>query len=148
MKKYFCDICGEPMPVDYMGAPQRQVGTLENICGAADVCPKCAYIGDSMNPRKILLEEWKRRVLEKKGGTNAQSEEKEFRGRNSVEKRGIYEEFVRYRQRVGLDGFGPLQNATGFSDTKLFGMLEGQKFSLADWRTLGKAIRELEEDWA
>lgn len=145
MKKYFCDICGEPMPADYVGASQKPAGSIESICGVSDVCPKCAYIGDAISPKQVLLGEWKRRVAEKKNLQQGQTGEGEIKGRNSVEKRGIYEAFLQYRQRVGLDGFGPLQSLTGFSDTKLFGMLEGQKFSLADWRSLGKALQQLEE---
>lgn len=148
MRKFFCDICGEQMPPEYTGALKTEQGSVEEICHVTDVCPKCLYVGRNLNPRQIILAEWKRGLEKKntkKGKSSKDGKDTSVRGRGSIEKRNIHAALVLYRERTRLaGGFAQLEELTGFSDTKLQNMLEGQKFPLEDWRVVGQALETLE----
>ena len=76
MQKFYCDVCGEEMPAGYKRPEMVKVGSLEQLCGAQDVCTVCGGVAGNINIAKLLLPAWReasatvRRCLEG-GGDDA-----------------------------------------------------------------------------
>lgn len=141
MRKYFCDICGVELGPDY-GRSEQTVCPAAKICGALDLCPSCTYIGSELDAARVLGQEWRRLAGEK----SERMETPGFRGRGGEEKREIFRRLGLYRQQHGLGELAKRAGKMKITEAALRGMLQGEKFPLETWRTVGALLKDVREE--
>lgn len=155
MIQYTCDICGAPMPEDYI-RPKQRTGQLVKTCHVDDVCAGCMAAGRRLDVIDVLLTAWRalpRAVPVEKcppGDSPPPREppvtESVITGRGSTEKAEILARLQSYRKEHGLGCLADVASAAGRSitDDTLRGVLHGDvTLDIKGWRQVGKALDRL-----
>ena len=155
MIHYTCDICGAPMPEDYV-RPRQRTGQLVNACRVNDVCAICIAAGRRLDVVDVLLTAWRAvprvaPVEERPPGDPPPLREHSvteavITGRGSTEKVEILAQLQSYRKEHGLGCLVDVAKAAGcgITDDTLRGVLHGDvTLDIKGWRQIGKALGRL-----
>ena len=146
MKYYTCDVCGEPMTPTYERSMESPVFGPAAVCKAADICPACKKIGESIQPSEVVMREWRRRVVCEK--ELCPDDKPRYAGHGGREKMQIYERLAAYRGNPPrLGALTPVAELTDgkVSADDLRGILNGiTSLPIEKWRLISKALDHLE----
>ena len=59
MKKTYCNVCGNEIPLSERASRASVLDIQAAISKDMDICPECRMVGASMDPAEILLAAWK-----------------------------------------------------------------------------------------
>lgn len=155
MIQYTCDICGAPMPEDYI-RPKQRTGQLVKACHVDDVCAGCMAAGRRLDVIDVLLTAWralpraapaeKRPLGDSPPPREPPVTEPVITGRCSTEKAEILARLRSYRKEHGLGCLADVAKAAGrgITDDTLRGVLHGDvTLDIKGWRQIGKALDRL-----
>ena len=155
MIQYTCDICGAPLPEDYV-RPKQRTGQRVKACRVNDVCATCMTAGRRLDVADVLLTAWRAvpraaPVEERPLGDSPPPREPPvtepvITGRCSTEKAEILARLQSYRKEHGLGCLADVAKAAGrgITDDTLRGVLHGDvTLDIKGWRQIGKALDRL-----
>lgn len=151
MIQYTCDICGAPLPEDYV-RPKQRTGQLVKACRVNDVCAICMTAGRRLDVADVLLTAWRAvpraAPVEERplGDSPPPREPPVITGRCSTEKAEILARLQSYRKEHGLGCLADVAKAAGrgITDDTLRGVLHGDvTLDIKGWRQIGKALDRL-----
>lgn len=143
MKRYFCDVCGEVLPDDYV--PHKHgAGSMSDLCGCPDVCARCALATKRVNVRELLLAAWRAAAsLDQKQAQPASRDGSP----EAMEKREISERLISYRRTHGLGCLAKVSatiRCGDITDDVLRDVISGSAIlTMAQWRRISRALDKL-----
>ena len=158
MIQYTCDVCGKPMPENYI-RPKQRSGQLTRACRVDDVCASCEAAGRQIDVSGTLLAAWRAAPRPSSAECNPPDEtvpqtllrehsiaEPAMTGRGSTEKAAILDRLRQYRKDHGLGCLAIVAEKAGrdITDDVLRGVLQGKvTLDIKGWRQIGKALDKL-----